>query len=86
MASVVHVHGLTTAVVALGAGLPLGIAAGRVVWTAIAERAHVVDRPTVRWSELGLTGGAMLIAVALLALPSAVGTLRQRPAAALRAE
>lgn len=86
VASVVQVHGLTTAVVALGAGLPLGTAAGRVVWTAIAERAHVVDRPTVRWSELGLAGGAMLIAVALLALPSAVGALRERPAAALRAE
>ena len=86
VASVVAVHGLAMAVVALGAGLPLGVAAGRVVWTAIAERANVVDQPVVRWSELGLAGAAMLATVVLLALPAALGTLRQRPAAALRAE
>lgn len=86
VASVVEVHSLTMSVVALGAGLPLGVAAGRVVWTAIAERANVVDRPVVRWSDLGLTGAALVVASVLLALLPAVRTLRQRPAAALRVE
>lgn len=86
VAAVVHVHGLTMALVALAAGLPLGVAAGRVVWTAIAERANVVDLPVLRWTELGLAGIAMLAATALLTLPAALSAQRQRPAAALRAE
>lgn len=86
MAGVVQVHALTMAVVGLVAGLPLGVAAGRVVWSAIAARANVVDQPVLRWSELGLTGAAMVVATALLTVPAAVGALRQRPAAALRTE
>lgn len=86
VAAVVHVHGLTMTVFALVAGLPLGVAAGRVVWTAIAERAHVVDHPVTKWSDLAVAGAALLTGMLLLALPAAVGALRQRPATALRTE
>lgn len=86
VAAVVEVHGATMALVALVAGLPLGIAAGRVVWTAIAARANVIDRPVVSWTAMGIAGAAVLAGTMLLALPAFVSTLRLRPAAALRAE
>jgi ABC-type antimicrobial peptide transport system permease subunit len=52
------------------AGVPLGLALGRQVWSPIADRASVVDLAVAPWSgaawvALALVGGAMVLAVPL---------------------
>lgn len=83
---VVEIQGLVLALVAVGAGIPLGLALGRQIWSPIAQRAHVVDRPIPSWGGTVWLVAAVLIGASVVALPLALRSLRHRPAAALRAE
>jgi ABC-type lipoprotein release transport system permease subunit len=74
------------AVVAALAGVPVGLAAGRAVWSALARQLGVVATPVVPAAALaGLAAGTVVVANLVAALPAraAAGT---RPAAVLRSE
>ena len=86
VAATVAAQGATAILLAVAVGLPLGLAAGRQLWSLVAARAHVVDRPVTSWAGLAATLALLLLMAVLLALPMAVRAARQRPAVALRAE
>jgi predicted lysophospholipase L1 biosynthesis ABC-type transport system permease subunit len=86
IAALVQTQGLVVAAIALVTGIPLGVALGRQVWAPIAERAHVVEAAVVPWAGAAWVAVAVLVGAAVLALPIAIRSLRQRPAGALRAE
>lgn len=68
--SLVVSHALTVAVIGLGAGLPLGVALGRVVYVDTAEGAGVLAHPATPWGALGLvTVGAVGVVLVAAALP-----------------
>jgi ABC-type lipoprotein release transport system permease subunit len=74
------------AVAAAAIGIPVGLIAGRSVWRAIAEGAHVaptVDLPVAELASLCVTAGVVALGAALLPARRAA---RMRPADALRAE
>jgi hypothetical protein len=74
----------TIAVVAVGFGVPVGIALGRVVWRTFASNLGAVPVDVVPvWLVIGLAAG-VLVAVNLLAGLPAVGAARLRPSEALR--
>jgi hypothetical protein len=76
----------TVAVVAITAGIPLGIAAGRAIWRAFAISLGVVPVPVVQaWLIVALAAGALLAANALAAVP-AMSAARSRPGPLLRTE
>ena len=76
----------TVAAVGLIAGLPLGIAAGRLGWQLFAGYVGFVAVPVVvGWGLAALAAGTIVVANLLAAGP-AVAAARTRPAAALRAE
>jgi len=71
---------------ALAIGLPVGIAAGRVIWSAFATNLGTVPEPVTPSLRLLLTiPGAILLANLIAAAPAVVAG-RLRPAPALRAE
>lgn len=76
----------TLAAVGLVAGLPLGVAAGRTAWQALARSLGVVHDPGPAGTLVGAVVLSGLVAVNLLALPAAVAAGRRSSAAALRAE
>jgi hypothetical protein len=85
-AAIVASQGFTVALVALAAGIPLGLLAGREVWKPIATGAHVVVRPVAPWSSVDLL--VVMTTAATVAL-SAIPAWRARqlqPAAVLRNE
>ena len=84
--SMVEVHGAAVSLIALGVGIPLGIAVGRQVWSQIASRAHVLDHPVPAWAGMSWMALGLLVGMAVLVVPSAVRLLHQRPATALRSE
>jgi ABC-type antimicrobial peptide transport system permease subunit len=68
---------------ALLIGLPVGIAVGRVIWTAFATNLGTLPEPVTR---LLLTiPGAIVLANVIAAVPAVIAG-RMRPAPALRAE
>lgn len=74
------------ACIAVAAGLPLGIAFGRELWTLFAESINAVPEPTVPEFWVAVVGiGALVFAIAVAAIP---GRLAARTPAAvlLRAE
>jgi hypothetical protein len=79
-------HALTITGVALAAGLPLGLAAGRQIWTPIANGAHVVVHAAWPWSWIGVLVVAAIAAAGALTAVPVWQTLRLRPADRLRAE
>ena len=85
-ATAVVTQATATGLVALGVGIPLGVAAGRFVWRAIADALGVATDPAVPW--LSIAGGALgaLAALHLLAIPPAIAARRIRPSHALRTE
>lgn len=85
-AAVVDVHAVTLAVVAMAAGIPLGLAAGAQVWAVLADRAHVVDLAVLPWAGIALFVGVLAAGTLALSAPSAWWTLRPAPAGTLRAE
>jgi hypothetical protein len=74
-----------TAVIGLVVGLPLGIAAGRWLWTLFAREIYAVPQPTVAWSVALVAAGALLLANAVAALPGRIAA-RTPAALVLRAE
>ena len=72
--------------VALLIGIPVGIAVGRVVWTAFATQLGTVPEPATPPVRLLLTiAGAIVLANVIAAIPAVIAG-RMRPAPALRAE
>jgi hypothetical protein len=78
-----HVVAIVTVGVVLG--LPPGMAIGRTVWRAIAERAHLLVRPDLDWSWLGAAVGVTSLVSLAVAGLAARWTGRLRPSA-LRTE
>ncbi|HEY2287709.1 MAG TPA: ABC transporter permease [Streptosporangiaceae bacterium] len=86
LATIVFWQATTVAVIAIAAGVPLGIAAGRAIWRAFAISLGVVPVPVVQaWLIVALAAGAVIAANALAAVP-AMSTARSRPGPLLRTE
>jgi hypothetical protein len=86
LAAIVFWQATTVAVIAIAAGIPLGIAAGRAIWRAFAISLGVVPVPVVQaWLIVSLAAGALLAANALAAVP-AMSAARSRPGPLLRTE
>ena len=74
------------AAVAVAAGLPLGLAAGRWAWRLFADQLGVPPRPVTPLAAVAaLVPATVLLANAVAALPGLLAA-RTRPAAALRTE
>jgi hypothetical protein len=82
----VRVQALATMVVALAAGIPVGVALGRLAWRAFADQLGVAAGPVVPLGWIAVTvaagAGVALLAAALPARAAA----RVRPATVLRSE
>jgi ABC-type lipoprotein release transport system permease subunit len=86
LATIVFWQATTVAIIAIAAGIPLGIAAGRAIWRAFAVSLGVVPVPVVQaWLIVSLAAGALLAANALAAVP-ARSAARSRPGQLLRTE
>jgi ABC-type antimicrobial peptide transport system permease subunit len=72
--------------IAIGAGAPLGIAAGRWAWRAFAGSLGVYPVTVVPVLLLAIGGATLMLAGNLLAAVPATIAFRTDPAAALRAE
>lgn len=81
----VHAHGSLYAAAGLVVGLPLGVAAGRTVWRALAEQLGFAGDPATTTAVLMLVPAA-LGAMAVIAHLPARRAGRVRPALVLRAE
>lgn len=77
---------VTFAFIALAIGVPLGIAAGRVLWTTLADRLGAVAEPVTPLATLALLVGGTLVVGGLLAFAGGAVLARTRPAQALRSE
>jgi predicted lysophospholipase L1 biosynthesis ABC-type transport system permease subunit len=76
----------TTTVAAIGIviGVPLGIAAGRAVWSAFADNLGVGTEPVITvWVMLVLAAATLVVANLLAVVPAFVAA-RARPASLLR--
>jgi ABC-type antimicrobial peptide transport system permease subunit len=73
-------------VLALLVGIPVGIAAGRLVWSLVANNIGVVVEPTVPWAWVGLIVPATLLIANLVAAGPAAAAARVAPSAVLRSE
>ena len=77
---------LLTVAVGLAVGVPLGVAAGRWIWTLFADQIHVVPDPTVPVPALALVV-ALLVATALaVSVRPALQAAHTTPVRWLRAE
>ena len=76
----------TIAVIGIALGVPLGIAAGRLVWTAFATNLGVVTVPVMKAALLVAVAFGTLIVANVLALVPALVAARERPASLLRSE
>lgn len=86
LASTVAWQATTFAVIAVVIGLPLGVAAGRTVWTLIMGTIGTTTAPTVPGAALAAVAVGAVIAANLVALVPARSAARTRPAAVLRSE
>jgi ABC-type antimicrobial peptide transport system permease subunit len=76
----------TFAIVALAIGLPVGTAAGRALWSTLANHLGAVSEPVTPLLALSVTvPGAVLVANVVAAVPAAFAG-RMHPAVALRTE
>src|SRR5262249_23491768 len=76
----------SVAAVALVVGVPLGILAGRVGWTAVARSLYVGPAVAVPVVALTAVGLGLLVVSSIAALPPAAFVLRRTPGSTLRAE
>jgi FtsX-like permease family len=76
----------TVAVIGIVLGVPLGIAAGRAVWSTFADNLGVGTQPVVTASEIALLALGTLVVANLLAVIPAMVAARARPASLLRTE
>jgi ABC-type lipoprotein release transport system permease subunit len=86
IAAVTSWQATTVILAGLVAGVPLGIAAGKVAWRLFATNVGVVPVEVVRAVPLILLAAAALAAANLLAVLPALRAARSRPADLLRAE
>lgn len=86
VAATVSWQTLTFAAIALVAGVPIGVALGRALWTALADRLGVVPDPITPLVGLLVLAAATLLLGGLLSYAGGVLLARTRPAAALRSE
>jgi ABC-type antimicrobial peptide transport system permease subunit len=76
----------TVALVGIAIGVPAGVAAGRIIWRALASNLGVLPVPVVNtWAIAAVASGTIVIAN-VLAIGPAVAASRARPATLLRAE
>jgi hypothetical protein len=76
----------TIALIAIALGVPLGIAAGRLVWSAFADNLGVGTQPVVTAAKIvGIALGALIVANVLALVPAFIAA-RARPASLLRSE
>lgn len=76
----------TIALIAILIGVPLGIATGRLVWSAFADNLGVGTQPVVTAAKIaGIALGALIVANVLAVVPALVAA-RERPASLLRSE
>jgi hypothetical protein len=76
----------TIALIAIALGVPLGIAAGRLVWSAFADNLGVGTQPAVTALEIvAVALGALIVANVLATIPALLAA-RARPASLLRSE
>jgi len=86
LAAVVFWQAATVAVAGVAAGVPLGLAAGRLIWSAFARNLGVVPVAVLPgWLIAALAAGVLAAALAIAVIP-AVTAARARPGPALRAE
>jgi predicted lysophospholipase L1 biosynthesis ABC-type transport system permease subunit len=86
LASIVFWQASTVAVIAIGLGVPIGIAAGQAIWRAFAVSLGVVPAPVVHaWPLAAIAAGALVTANILAAIP-ALSAARARPGRVLRTE
>lgn len=86
LAAVVFWQAATVAVAGVAVGVPLGLAAGRLIWSAFARYLGVVPVAVLPgWLIVTLAVGVVAAALAIAVIP-ALTAARSRPAAALRAE
>jgi ABC-type lipoprotein release transport system permease subunit len=76
----------TLAVLALVIGVPVGIAAGRWIWLAVADQVGVVPEPVLPVALLALVAAATVLVANLVAAVPAWMAARTHPATVLRAE
>ena len=76
----------TVALIGLVAGVPLGVAIGRLVWRAFADYLGVVPVPVVTLREIGAIALGTLVVANLLAAGPAIVAARIRPASLLWTE
>ncbi len=86
VAGVVGWQATAVALVGIGAGMPLGIAAGKITWRVFATDFGVVPVSVVQPAPLAALAAAVLIAANILAVTPALLAARSRPAQLLRAE
>jgi ABC-type lipoprotein release transport system permease subunit len=86
VAAVVSWQATTVALVGIAAGVPLGIAAGRVFWRVFATNFGVVPLTAVEALPVAALAFAVLAAANVLAFFPALLAARSRPAQLLRAE
>ena len=86
LAAVVFWQAATVAVAGVAAGVPLGLAAGRLIWNAFARNLGVVPVTVLPgWLIAMLAAGVVAAALAIAVIP-AVTAARSRPGPVLRAE
>jgi hypothetical protein len=86
VAAVVSWQATVVALVGIAAGVPLGIAAGRIAWRLFATNFGVVPVPVVPAALLAALACGVLVAANVLAVLPAWLAARSRPAQLLRAE
>ena len=73
-------------VVGLAVGVPLGLIAGRLAWTALADSLGAVAAPVTPVFALCLIAAVVVVLVNLVSLVPGARAARRLPAAALRTE
>lgn len=86
LGAVIAWQATTVAVIALVAGVPVGLAAGRWLWTLVARSVGVIVQPVVPWPFIALVIPATAVIVNVVAAGPAVAAGHIRTAPALRAE
>ena len=86
VAAVVGWQATAVALVGIAAGVPLGIAAGKIAWRLFATNFGVVPVPVVPAAPLAVLACGVLVAANVLAVVPAWLAARSRPAQLLRAE
>ena len=74
------------ALIALVAGIPLGVVAGRVAWHLYAQRLGAVPEPEIPWAGLGLVAAAALTIAGTIGFALSRRTTSKNPATTLRTE